>query len=64
MDCDLYVYTNQPVQLEITSLGGTLVSWNGSAGLTRVPEPDHSLEFAMTAAVLALVKRDGSKGNS
>lgn len=52
MDCDLDVYTNEPVQLSITSSSGTLSSWSGIAGLTRVPEPAGAL--AGVAALGAL----------
>jgi hypothetical protein len=56
MDCDLDVYLNEPVQLSITSSSGTLSSWSGIAGLTRVPEPRASA-FAAIAALIAIARR-------
>lgn len=58
MDCDLDVYLNEPVQLSITSSSGTLSSWSGIAGLTRVPEPGTSA-FAAIAALIAIARRRG-----
>ena len=58
MDCDLDVYTNEPVQLAITSSAGTLVSWSGIAGLTRVPEPAGG---AMLATLVLAALRSRSR---
>lgn len=57
-NCNLDVYTSEPVQLEITSSAGTLVSWRGIAGLTRVPEPGAAASIATAlAAIGALARR-------
>jgi hypothetical protein len=56
MDCDLDVYLNEPVQLSITSSSGTLSSWSGIAGLTRVPEAQHG-GIAALAALVSMLRR-------
>jgi len=55
-NCDLDVYANEPVQLEITSPDGTLVAWHGIAGLTRVPEAQYG-GIAALAALLSMRRR-------
>jgi hypothetical protein len=47
--CDLSNSTGGPTHLSITSPNGTLVSWHGIAGLTRVPEPQHGIVAALAA---------------
>lgn len=47
--CDLSNSTGGPTQLSISSPNGTLVSWHGIAGLTRVPEPHHGIVAALGA---------------
>jgi hypothetical protein len=47
--CDLSNSTGGPTHLSISSPNGTLVSWHGIAGLTRVPEPQHGIVAALTA---------------
>jgi hypothetical protein len=56
MDCDLDVYLNEPLQLSITSSSGTLASWRGLAGLTRVPEAQHG-GIAALAALVSMLRR-------
>jgi hypothetical protein len=46
--CNLYAFTGNPVTLSITSPNGTLVAWNGIAGLP-VPEPEHGFVAALGA---------------
>jgi hypothetical protein len=56
-NCNLDVYTNDPVQLEITSPDGSLVAWRGIAGLTRVPEPAGGGSIAVAIAALFVLAR-------
>jgi len=46
--CNLDAFIGNPVTLSITSPNGTLVAWNGIAGLQPVPEPE-SLPLAFAA---------------
>lgn len=43
------LHASMPAQISITSPNGTLVSWHGIAGLTRVPEPEHGVVAALGA---------------
>ncbi len=53
--CDLDAFTGNPATVSITSPNGTLVAWNGIAGLP-VPEPE-SLPLAFAAfGVLAILR--------
>lgn len=54
--CDLGNGTGGPTHLSITSPNGTLVSWHGIAGLTRVPEPAYGA-FAALATLSWLLQR-------
>jgi hypothetical protein len=55
--CNLDSWTGDPVQISITSPDGTLVSWHGIAGLTRVPEPGGaSLALVAVGALAASVR--------
>jgi hypothetical protein len=47
--CNLDAFTGNPVMLSITSPNGTLVAWNGIAGLQPVPEPEHGFVAALGA---------------
>ncbi len=57
--CNLDASTGNPVTLSITSPNGTLVAWNGIAGLTRVPEPDAVATAAAALFALIAIARRG-----
>lgn len=49
MACDLDARTSDPIEVSITSPNGELVAWQGIAGLTSVPEPEHGVVAALGA---------------
>lgn len=53
MACDLDAQTTGPIDVSVTSSNGTLASWQGVAGLVRVPEPGQGVSALVAAIVLA-----------
>lgn len=56
--CNLLAQSGDPVAISLSSPDATIVSWQGIAGTTRVPEPGAAAGSAMMiGALVALVRR-------
>lgn len=55
--CNLLAQSGDPVAISLSSPDGTIVSWQGVAGTTSVPEPDAAVGVATALAALAAVAR-------
>jgi hypothetical protein len=59
--CNLLARSGDPVAITLSSPDGTIVSWQGVAGTTRVPEPGAAAGLAVAIGALAAVARRGRR---
>jgi hypothetical protein len=64
MACNLDAQTSVPIAVSVSSPNGELVSWQGIAGLTTVPEPDPALSIAAASGAVSWLARRRTRPRS